>query len=152
MRFRIGKAASGQPFSVFQPRQDRADCAYPSPEAAMFQLNTLKVPVTDLGAAVAFYRDALGLTATFVAEEFGWAQMDGAGLPLALYVPGRGGGDRPPGGMLDFQLACADPAPLLTFFFNDSAYSEIYTNADGSRSLEFTDPDGNTWKVMAPAE
>lgn len=64
----------------------------------------LKIPVADLSVSVPFYEAALGIQAVFVAEECGWAQFDGATLALALYVPGRGGGDRRPGGSVDFHL------------------------------------------------
>ena len=58
----------------------------------MIELAMLKVPVSDLSAAVVFYEKALGLTSSFVSEEFGWAQMEGLSVSFALYVPGKGGG------------------------------------------------------------
>jgi catechol 2,3-dioxygenase-like lactoylglutathione lyase family enzyme len=64
----------------------------------------LKIPVTDIDRAVAFYHEAPGLAATFVAGEYGWAQLDGASVAIALYLPGKGGGNRSPGGSVDFHL------------------------------------------------
>ena len=111
-------------------------------------LSTLKIPVGDLARSVAFYEAALGLKSLFVSEEFGWAQMDGADIPLALYVPGKGGGESPLGRGLDFQLAHDDLDALAETVRSVAPGAKIFTNADGSRSLEFTDPDGNLIKIM----
>jgi len=111
-------------------------------------VSLLKVPVADLQRAVAFYESALPLQAKFVAEEYGWAQLDGASLAIGLYVPGMGGGDRTPGGTLDFHLS----HPRLDELLDDAEAADpdasIQSNADGSRSLELTDPDGNVLKIM----
>ncbi|MEO0911604.1 MAG: VOC family protein [Pseudomonadota bacterium] len=119
----------------------------------MFALALLKIPVSGLGPALAFYEGALGLPAEFVAEEYGWAQLAGAGLPLALYVPGKGGGNRRPGGSLDFHLAHPSPAALLTQIeaAAPDAGAALHSNADGSQSLECRDPDGNEIKIMKSA-
>lgn len=119
----------------------------------MLELAFLKVPVSDLQRAVAFYTHALSLTAVFVAEEYGWAQLQDGALSLALYMPGKGGGNRQPGGSVDFQLAHPDIETLqsrIREHFPDGK-AEIFSNDDGSRSLEFADPDGNELKIMAAA-
>lgn len=69
-----------------------------------YQLALLKVPVTDIHRSVAFYRDELGFEPQFVVEEFGWAQLVAQELPLALYVPGQGGGSGNVGGSAGFHL------------------------------------------------
>jgi len=114
----------------------------------MLGVALLKVPVTDINRAVGFYEDALGLAARFVAAEYGWAQLDGASVAIALYVPGRGGGDRSPGGSVDFHLSHDRLDELLSTVRRAAPDAEIHDNDDGSRSLEFTDPDGNSIKVM----
>ena len=43
----------------------------------------LKVPVSDLAASLRFYEQALGLQAKVFSEDYGWAQVDGATVPLA---------------------------------------------------------------------
>lgn len=111
-------------------------------------VNLLKIPVTDVGQAVRFYEAALGLSATVVVEQYGWAELDGASVPLALYVPGRGGGDRVPGGSVDFHLSHTDLDELLEQVRSVTATTEIHENDDGTRSLEFRDPAGNVVKVM----
>ncbi|MEM6762598.1 MAG: VOC family protein [Pseudomonadota bacterium] len=115
----------------------------------MFKVSLIKVPVSDLARAVSFYEVALGVRAVFVAEEYGWAQLDGLGTPFALYVPGKGGGDRALSGSVDFHLSHPDVDALHATVSAVAADAVLAKNDDGSRSLEFSDPDGNTLKVMA---
>jgi predicted enzyme related to lactoylglutathione lyase len=117
----------------------------------MLSLAFLKVPVTDLNRAVTFYTKALPLNLAFAAEEYGWAQLEAGELSLALYVPGKGGGNRTPGGSVDFQLHHPDLDALLATFKDNlpDVKAEIFENNDGSRSLEFTDPDSNELKILS---
>jgi catechol 2,3-dioxygenase-like lactoylglutathione lyase family enzyme len=73
---------------------------------AQLSLNILKLPVTDLARATEFYGQRLGFRLVLLVEEYGWAQLERDGIALALYRPGEGGGDRPPGGSTDFHLCC----------------------------------------------
>lgn len=114
----------------------------------MLTVSLLKIPVTDLERSLAFYQRSLGLRAVSAAIEYGWAQMEGAGIPLALYVPGRGGGNRSPGGSLDFHLEHDRLEVLIAVVRQVQPAANIFENGDGSRSLEFLDPDGNLIKVM----
>lgn len=114
----------------------------------MIGLALLKIPVSDLARSVVFYEQVLGHQAAFTAEEYGWAQFDFADIGLALYVPGKGGGDRVIGGSLDFHLHHPDLADLRKNLPDDADQVGIHENADGSKSLEFCDPDGNVIKIM----
>jgi catechol 2,3-dioxygenase-like lactoylglutathione lyase family enzyme len=114
----------------------------------MLGVGLLKIPVSELLPSVAFYRAALGLEPAFVAEEYGWAQLDGASVAIALYVPGKGDGFRSPGGSVDFHLWTNDIGPLLTLAGAATETADVHQNDDGSRSLEFEDPDGNVLKIM----
>lgn len=114
----------------------------------MLKVALLKVPVTDLSRSVAFYEAALGLQAGFVAEAHGWAQLDGAGVPMALYVPGRGGGNRTPGGSVDFHLSHPALDQLSERAATVAPDAAVFVNDDGSASLEFRDPDGNLLKII----
>jgi catechol 2,3-dioxygenase-like lactoylglutathione lyase family enzyme len=114
----------------------------------MLGVGLLKIPVTDLARAVAFYEDALPLKATVVADEYGWAQLDGASVALALYVPGMGGGDRTVGGTVDFHLHHPRLDDLLADARAAAPGATVHENADGTRSLELADPDGNVLKIM----
>lgn len=111
----------------------------------------LKIPVSDLATAVDFYERALGLQARVIAEEYGWAQLDGATVALALYVPGKGDGNRRAGGTVDFHLSSNRLDALLEQVRRVSPDAALHENADRSRSLEFTDRDGNVIKVMGRA-
>ncbi|MDD9728235.1 VOC family protein [Roseovarius sp. SK2] len=108
----------------------------------------LKIPVSDLKTSASFYEAALGLRATMVVEEFGWAQLDGVSVALALYLPGKGGGDRTLGGTVDFHLSHNHLDELHVQTRKTVPNATVHENADGSRSLEFSDPDGNIIKVM----
>ncbi|MEM1388512.1 MAG: VOC family protein [Pseudomonadota bacterium] len=117
----------------------------------MIELALLKVPVSNLDAAVAFYEKALGLTASFVSDEFGWAQMEGLAVPFALYVPGKGGGSGEMGGSLDFHLAAANLEDIKDRLPSEATSIGLFTNADGSVTLEFRDLDGNEIKIFQEA-
>ena len=114
-----------------------------------FHISLLKIPAQDIDSAVAFYQNALGWTLEFAVAEYGWAQLQAGDLPIALYKPGMGGGNRQPGGSLDFHLAVADLDALEARIRAKGPEVEvgIFTNDDGSRTLEFRDPDGNEWKI-----
>lgn len=119
---------------------------------AVYQLALLKIPVTAIGPAIAFYRDVIGFTLDFVAEEYGWAQMAAGTLLVGLYVPGQGGGERTIGGSVDFHLAL----PPAEFNLLAARLTErgclvgdaIQNGDDGTRFVEAIDPDGNTLKLF----
>jgi predicted enzyme related to lactoylglutathione lyase len=113
----------------------------------MLGVALIKVPVADLARAVAFYEAAFGLQAKTVVEADGWALLDGISVALALYVPDKGGGNRPPGGSVDFNLSHDRIDELLQRVARVDPDAAIRVN-DGSRCLELRDPDGNRLKVM----
>jgi predicted enzyme related to lactoylglutathione lyase len=113
-----------------------------------FDICLIKIPVSDLARSVNFYGTALGLACDLVVEQYGWAQFSGARLPLALYVPGKGGGSDQPGGSTGFHLSHPDLDSVLALARRADPEAAVFTNADGSRSLELTDPDGNLIKIM----
>jgi len=114
-----------------------------------FNLSLLKLPVTDVTASANFYREGLGFEQQFVAEEYGWAQFMAGEIPIALYKPGMGGGNRKPGGSVDFHLATAEIEALRDRLkqYDPAIKAEIFKNDDGSETLEFADPDGNEFKI-----
>lgn len=117
-----------------------------------FELALLKIPVTSIKHAAAFYGDVLGMHEEFVMEEYGWAQFKAGELPLALYKPGMGGGDATPGGSTGFHLTLLGEAfDSLAKKLSDSGAlvdDQVHTGDDNSTFLEARDPDGNTLKVM----
>lgn len=118
----------------------------------MFHIALIKVPVTDIDRSTTFYGALLDLKPAVQAPEFGWAHFEAEALTLALYVPGQGGGDRTPGGSVDFNLAVVDLGPVQARMADFAPDAAIHDNDDGSVSLELTDPDGNTLKIMGPAK
>lgn len=72
--------------------------------------------VSDLGRAVAFYRDTLGLTLTFEGSEAsaGWVEFEAASTTLALYCPApEQRRPIPPGGGVTVFLAVDDVEKTL---------------------------------------
>lgn len=120
----------------------------------MYQLALLKIPVSDVARALPFYRDALGFSEVFVVAEYGWAQLTAGDLPLALYVPGMGGGDRAPGGEVDFHLAVPDLEAWCAAAVGRGAScpAGVERGDDGSAFCVVVDPDGNRLRIMALAE
>jgi predicted enzyme related to lactoylglutathione lyase len=115
-----------------------------------FSLSLLKIPVSDITASAKFYSTGLGFQQECVFEEYGWAQFNAGDLPIALYKPGMGGGNRALGGSLDFHLAVSDLEPIRDRLreYYPSLKQGIFKNDDGSETLEFSDPDGNEMKIM----
>ena len=108
------------------------------------RIEGFKIPVTDLDASVAFFRDKLGFSVDFAAAEFGWASISREGAALGLYVPGMGGGNRQPGGSIDFTFVEADLAAFHTALRAAGvAASDIIETADSMRLFEVVDPAGN---------
>lgn len=120
-----------------------------------YRLVFLKIPVRDVGSAAAFYREALGFEEAFVAEEYGWAQLAAGDLPLALYEPGKGGGNGAIGGSTGFhlELPVAEFDRLAQDLLARGALEEdrIHQGADGTTFVEVRDPDGNLLKVHRAA-
>jgi catechol 2,3-dioxygenase-like lactoylglutathione lyase family enzyme len=117
-----------------------------------YKLGLLKIPVTDIERSAQFYKQSLGFKLTFQAPEYGWAQFQAGELELALYIPGKGGGERIIGGNVDFHLVLDGDdfdqlAPALkgaSFLVEDM----IHTGNDGSTFIDIRDPDENIIKVF----
>ena len=108
-----------------------------------YTLGLVKIPVSDFARATAFYRDVLGLTETFAAAEYGWAQYDAGPVPLCLYTVGLGGGT--PGGDTGLQLRTEDAAAAHARLAGHAG--PLQTGDDGTVTFDFTDPDGNRLQV-----
>ncbi len=117
---------------------------------ATLSLNIIKLPVKDLKRAVAFYRDKLGFQELFVVEEYGWGQLQRDQVPLALYLPGKGGGDRPVGGSADFHFSVDDIVELAKEWMEKGADlgQGLVSGDDTTVFLEFPDSEGNVLKVI----
>lgn len=108
------------------------------------QLTGHKIPVHDITIATKFYRDQLGFIILFEAEEYGWASIEKDGINLGLYVTGKGGGTRQPGGSIDFSFALTElDSYHATLKTNGVTVSDIITTNDGLQLFELVDPSGN---------
>lgn len=110
----------------------------------------VKIPVSDFARACAFYRDTLGLTEDFAIDAFSWAQYSTGNLPLCLYVPGQGGGNRVPGGETGVQLR-VENARAVFEALREHAVGDLNEGDDGSVGFELRDPDGNTIQITQVA-
>ena len=116
-----------------------------------YQLGLLKIPVKDCKESATFYEETFGFTTAFIAEEFGWASLNSDGFYINLYEPGKGGGNRTPGGSVDFHLSLDEASfmPLANRLLEEGKLVEnmIHTGADGSTFIEVADLDGNIMKL-----
>ncbi len=110
---------------------------------------TVWVPVQDMSRAVAFYRDALGLTVKSESNE--WSEIDANGLMIGLNAreqtssAGSAGGaviSFQPDGELDAEVeAMKDHGVTFTGDISEHPWGRI---------APFTDPDGNDLQLYAP--
>jgi catechol 2,3-dioxygenase-like lactoylglutathione lyase family enzyme len=108
------------------------------------RIDGFRIPVSDFAAAVAFYRDGLGFHVVFESEEYGWASLHRNGAEVGLYVPGKGGGNRAPGGTVDFVFVVESfEAYHETLLERGIAVTGIQTTDDGTSVFDVADPDGN---------
>ncbi|GAA2747850.1 VOC family protein [Terrabacter aerolatus] len=117
-------------------------------------LEVVIVPVSDLGAAIAFYRDQVGFDLDHETqnEHMHVAQLTPRGSGCSIVV-----GDLPsqrgmaPGSLHGVQLVVADAeAARAELVGRGVECSEIQTidPRDGGTFFGFTDPDGNSWAVQ----
>ena len=102
-----------------------------------------RIPVNAIEEALSFY-EALGFETTFQSEEYGWASLQWGDFSLGLYMPGKGGGDRPPGSNVGFLFAVEDLDQVRAGLQGRGLEpSEIVETADGMRLFDIHDPLGN---------
>jgi catechol 2,3-dioxygenase-like lactoylglutathione lyase family enzyme len=117
-------------------------------------LEVVIVPVSDLDAAIAFYRDQVGFTLDHDTknEHMHVAQLTPRGSGCSIVV-----GDIPaqqemaPGSLKGVQLVVADAeAARAELVGRGVECSEVQTidPRDGDTFFGFADPDGNTWAVQ----
>ncbi|MEQ8671900.1 MAG: VOC family protein [Aggregatilineales bacterium] len=108
----------------------------------------VKISVSDIERAVPFYRDVLGLNEDFVMAEYGWAQFSAGNLPVALYVPGKGGGNGTAGQADCLHFSTSDHEGFRAQLHKAGVNAELHKGDDDTAYYELRDPDGNTFKVM----
>ena len=117
-------------------------------------LEVVILPVSDIDAAIAFYRDKVGfeLDHDTTNEHMHVAQLTPRGSGCSIVV-----GDLPaqremaPGSIRGLQLVVADAAAgraELTGRGVECSEMMVFDERDGGTFFGFSDPDGNTWSVQ----
>ena len=116
------------------------------PVGVVNELDLVFYWVTDMGRAVNFYRDVLGLT---LVRQDGdsWALFDAGGRRFALHGVGEGQSVVPGGATAVFSVDDLDKARA------DLAGLGVATSHEGdvegyARFASFHDPDGNTFQLI----
>jgi catechol 2,3-dioxygenase-like lactoylglutathione lyase family enzyme len=117
-------------------------------------LEVVLLPVNDIDAAIAFYRDKVGfeLDHDTTNEHMHVAQLTPRGSGCSIVV-----GDLPaqremaPGSMRGLQLVVADGAAARQELMSrgvECSEIVVFDERDGGTLFGFSDPDGNTWTVQ----
>lgn len=100
--------------------------------------------VRDMDAAVAFYRDVVGLTLVRRAGD-GWAEFDGGPIRLALHGAEAA---QPGGGTAVFRVEDLDGA-RMQLEQRGAHFDEHVGEVEGfARFATFRDPDGNALQII----
>ena len=117
-------------------------------------LEVVLLPVTDIDAAIAFYRDKVGfeLDHDTQTEHMHVAQLTPRGSGCSIVV-----GDLPsqremaPGSMRGLQLVVSDAEAGRRELMDrgvECSEIQVFDERDGGTFFGFSDPDGNTWAVQ----
>ena len=117
-------------------------------------LEVVLLPVSDIDASIAFYRDQVGfaLDHDTRTEQMHIAQLTPPGSGCSIVV-----GDLPshsemaPGSMRGLQLVVADAAAARDELLSrgvEASEITVIDPRDGGTLFGFSDPDGNTWAVQ----
>jgi catechol 2,3-dioxygenase-like lactoylglutathione lyase family enzyme len=117
-------------------------------------LEVVILPVSDLGAAIEFYRDKVGfhLDHRTTNESMDIAQLtpEGSGCSIVVgNLPSQQ--EMAPGSMRGLQLVVADAAAAREELVGrgvECSDVTVFDERDGGTFFGFADPDGNTWAVQ----
>ena len=117
-------------------------------------LEVVVVPVSDLAASIAFYRDQVGfdLDHETVNEHMHVAQLTPRGSGCSIVIgnlPSQS--EMAPGSLKGVQLVVADAEAARAELVSrgvDASDIQVIDPRDGGTFFGFADPDGNTWAVQ----
>ena len=117
-------------------------------------LEVVLLPVSDIEAAIAFYRDKVGFTLDHdtTNEWMHVAQLTPRGSGCSIVVgdlPAQR--EMPPGSMRGLQLVVADAQTARDELIGrgiECGEITVFEERDGGTFFGFSDPDGNTWSVQ----
>lgn len=120
-----------------------------TPPFKLARVSVVMLGVTDLGRAVTFYRDTLGLSVKF--EIPGFAFLDGGGVSLCLSQPLARASDRL-AGATEVVFAVDDVTGAYEALRERGVrFTHEPRNVNGSDwAATFEDPDGHTLSVFGP--
>lgn len=104
------------------------------------------LPVTDMGRAVAFYGETLGLQVTEHDDD--WSEVDGNGLRIGLNGSESPSGDG--GALLAFQPDGELEEEVQRLKEAGVTFSDDISEHPWGRIVPFKDPDGNDLQLYAP--
>ena len=110
---------------------------------------TVWVPVEDMGRAVAFYRDTLGLSVTM--EDSDWSEIDAGGLTIGLNARESTHGGAGGGAVISFspEGSIEDELERISTRGGASIEGEVSEYPWG-RILPFKDSEGNDLQLYTP--
>lgn len=117
-------------------------------------LEVVILPVSDIDASIAFYRDQVGfnLDHDTKTDQMHVVQLTPRGSGCSIVF-----GDLPsqnemaPGSLRGLQLCVADAAAARGELIDrgvDASEIQVFSPDDGGTFFGFSDPDGNTWAVQ----
>ena len=117
-------------------------------------LEVVVVPVSDLDAAIIFYRDQVGFDLDHDTrnEHMHVAQLTPRGSGCSIVIgslPAQQ--EMKPGSLKGLQLVVADAAAARRELLErgvDASPVTVFDERDGGTFFGFADPDGNTWAVQ----
>lgn len=117
-------------------------------------LEVVLVPVSDIGRAVAFYRDKLGFRLDHDTrnEHMHIVQLTPRGSGCSIVIgdlPAHR--EMPPGSLRGLQLVVADAGAAREELMSrgvECGETTVIDERDGGTLFGFADPDGNTWTVQ----
>ncbi|MET0789403.1 MAG: VOC family protein [Cellulomonas sp.] len=117
-------------------------------------LEVVVVPVSDLAASIAFYRDQVGFDLDHETEnEFMHvAQLTPRGSGCSIVIgnlPSQS--EMAPGSLKGVQLVVADAAAARAELVSrgvEASEITVFDERDGGTFFGFSDPDGNSWAVQ----
>ena len=106
------------------------------------------VPVGDMGRAVSFYRDVLGLQVASQSED--WSEIDAGGLTIGLNAREAAAGHADGGAVITFQPGDGIDQEVDRLTRAGVQFAGEISDHPWGRIASFTDSEGNTLQVYAP--
>lgn len=114
------------------------------------KLELVPIPVTDVDAAIAFYRDRVGFSLDHdhtVSEAVRFVQLTPEGSACSI-VLGKGITEMKPGSQQGLQVVVDDAAKTRKELLANGVEASEIDEQPWGKFVYFSDPDGNSWTVQ----